>query len=150
MTYKPDFTGNAKADAVFGDAYRILNSIESRLEETRRKVEGARDTGKVIDFSKQSVVTGFTGTPTVDIKCVILDGCVCVCFNISGTSDATSFNFTIPFMNKFAVRLPCIDTGRWVVCDANSSVIDIYTGGSKTGWSGSGSKSASGQIIIFN
>ena len=53
-----------------------------------------------IDFSEQSTIVGWSSFTTKSIRYKVIGNTVCVLFNIQGTSNSATTNFTLPVIIK--------------------------------------------------
>ena len=65
-----------------------------------------------IDFSNQSIITGFSATTDRVIKYKLIGNIMFVQFGFIGTSNSANFNFTLPYPCKTAVT-----SGTFYVAD---------------------------------
>lgn len=114
-----------------------------------------------VDYSATSTVTGWSSFSTKSIRYKVVGKLVLVTFNITGTSNASSTNFTLPFPVSASGTLPLLSQGNGIdngviniisptVTSALPSLVQItyYTGiNSVTGtWTSSGTKAVRGQF----
>jgi hypothetical protein len=108
-----------------------------------------------------TTVTGFSSL-TRQVIDYTLEGKRCVCsFDISGTSNATGFTFTLPFIADPSVQIGLFtaidrgfDNGSGVNAfirsrAASSNICDVFKDASGTAWTASGSKGISGTFVYF-
>lgn len=132
----------------------IINTINGRLDTTNFFFQGAdlsiigRNTvWEVFD----STLTGFSGTPTQNIKFMKFGSALLVEFSISGTSNATGLTFTLPFSIKDSIeKLVLItDNGTAAVgCfKISSKTATVYATVGEGSWTASGTKKVSGSFV---
>jgi len=111
------------------------------------------------DYSGTSTVTGFSGSPSVDLDYVVIGKLVLVWFYITGTSDATTFTFTVPYSAAHASyntmiftdnSTPSVNPGKIDLQSASSTVI-LYAGlnVANDAWTNSNTKAAYGQFCYM-
>ena len=108
------------------------------------------------DYSGTSWVTGWSSftNKVIDYK-RIAGGLVFVKFRLAGTSDATNANFTLPssITPESDYNFTCWGRDNTGTRDATIAFlddagpdVDIYWGGSATGWTASGTKECNGEF----
>ncbi len=102
-----------------------------------------------------STITGFSGTPTQSIKYIKYGRTLHVEFSITGTSNATSLTFTLPFAAANALtRLGVYGTdngtaltnGARIDTSAASAVVTATTTAAGAAWTNSGTKALIGSF----
>lgn len=112
---------------------------------------------KFTDYSSTSVLTGWSSTTTKEIWYKKVGNLVFVNFEISGTSDAVSARFTLPYTCNTYIssysKITGVDNGsdapqaRALVA-SSQSYIDIHNSSlGANGWTSSGIKTVIGQIF---
>lgn len=108
-------------------------------------------------YSASSTVNGFSGTPTVVLYYKKIGNLVFIQFDISGTSNATGFTFTIPYTCNALAGLNTswgygVDNGTVlttpgvITLAANGTTVNIYKNSAGGAWTNSGAKQAIGQF----
>jgi len=122
------------------------------------------DQGAMINYTASSTVTGWSSfTAGREFVKYLLHGSqLLIQYNLEGTSNATTVSFTIPFTTDGSGGYPSYynplgftydngsattTTGAAVIGPAASTVI-CYTTNAHAGWTNSGAKIASGQLIM--
>jgi len=112
------------------------------------------------DYGATSTIVGWAATPTANIFYKKVGNLVCVNFYITGTSDATTASFTLPYAsvnstNGLArVAAMAQDNTSWlttpalVALDNNSDTVNIYSDFSEAVWTASGTKIINGQFFF--
>ena len=105
------------------------------------------------DYSGTSTITGWTSYTAEVIKYKKIGKLVFVMFLIGGESDTNNANFTLPFVGEIDIAGACWgrDDGgtrapTLFYIDASGPDVDIYWGGSLTGFTNSGTKETYGQF----
>lgn len=121
----------------------------------------ARAIGNVVTYTP--TVTGFSSTTTAQGSYTI-EGKRCILsIDITGTSDATGFTFTLPFTadaniqtNLFMLDARGVDNGTAMADPAlirtrngTSNIADVYKTLAGGAWTGSGTKGINGTLIYF-
>lgn len=133
----------------------INNSITSiKFGESGSLVEGAWTA-----YHNTSTIVGWSAFTTKLIYYKVIGNLVFVSFNITGTSNATSVSFTLPYASASGVLFnTCIrtyDNGSYtttgglldLAADGSSTVVCyLDMTGSAASWTGSGNKAVSGQF----
>lgn len=115
--------------------------------------------GNWIDYSNTTTITGFSSVTTKKVQYLVLGKLRIVQYQIIGTSNATTFTFTLPFSgNSFGDQFFVghainnttthnIVTARVV---ASSSTVDLFLGNNTSAntWVASGTKRAEGTLTI--
>jgi hypothetical protein len=106
------------------------------------------------DYSGTSTVTGWTSFTTKVIDYKKVGNLVFVKFRLIGTSNTTGANFTLPLTAEGDTNGACWgrdNTGTRAptlfFVDGSIPDVDIWWGGSATGWTNSGTKEAAGQFF---
>lgn len=106
--------------------------------------------------------TGFSGTPTVNHASFTQFGkSTLIMFDITGTSNATSFGITLPFKSQNTLRMGAFRETDNAIVDgqcadasltASSATVALNQGidVSSNGWTGSGTKAVTGQMYFSN
>lgn len=102
-----------------------------------------------------STITGFSGTPTQVITYITIGKLMFVSVSISGTSNTTSFSFTIP-SNALSSKLYIgrgfdnTSTIKAASCEtiASSNVVNVYSNNTQAVWTGSNIKSFTCMMIV--
>lgn len=110
-------------------------------------------------FAFTSTLTGFTGATTGTIRFAVHGRMVWIDLGLSGTSNATTFTFTLPIatrtssMGRFAIVHARDNTSHqqvpgFVEIQQNTSVVNAYKNGDfgSTGWTNAGTKALTGQF----
>lgn len=114
-------------------------------------------TGFPADFGFTSVITGFSGTPTQDIRWYFNGKEMMINFYITGTSNATTLSFTIPFSAGGRPR-PQFCRGvdntssyslAMLVPGYVSNVVPVFKDVLGTAWTASGTKTIQGLLTIM-
>lgn len=113
------------------------------------------------DYSSTSTVTGWASYVTKTIKYIDYGKFVMVSYYISGPSNSTSTNFTVPFtvdnsgMTFYDTFPFCTDNGtpktapgRVSMSDGGSAVVFMPDASGNTAWTASGTKMISGTFIV--
>lgn len=109
------------------------------------------------DYSATSTVVGWAATPTVKIYYKINDGVMYVDYSISGTSDATTTSFTLPYNNTTGITQYFYGQGANNGSYATSPIAEIssgaatvnfYLGNALGAWTASGSKIIRGHLEL--
>ncbi len=103
-----------------------------------------------------STITGFSGTPTQNISYCLQGKLMFVSIDITGTSNATSFTFTIPSASSkvryYSARVTnnsaTVGAG-FMVTGAASTTVTCYTNSALAAWSNMGTKGIDGTIITI-
>lgn len=114
--------------------------------------------GSWVDYSATSTITGWSSYVIKQIWYKkILPKLYLVTFQIEGTSNSTSLNFTLPFTADAVGNQGCavsainnggqVSNGYIVIAPA-SDTLNAYTTLNDAGWTGAGTKEIIGQIII--
>ena len=105
------------------------------------------------DYSGTSTVTGWSSFTNKQIYYKRVGNLVFVKFRLAGTSDATNANFTLPITAEGDYNGACWgrdDTGTRAATiffvDGSVPDVDIYWGGSATGFTASGTKECNGMF----
>lgn len=110
-----------------------------------------------IDYSSTTTVTGFSGTPTKNVRYKISDGIMHIDYYFTGTSNATSFSFTIPYASATgfttyfvaqAANNGSYATEAFAEVPNGSTTIGLYVGNPLNNWTASGTKTARGSMDI--
>jgi hypothetical protein len=106
------------------------------------------------DYSSDSTVTGWSSFTIKEIDYKKIGNLVFVKFRLIGTSDTTSANFTLPFTGEGDYNGACWGRDNTGTRDAtlfylDGSVpdVDIWWGGSATGFTSSGTKECAGEFF---
>jgi hypothetical protein len=106
------------------------------------------------DISGSITITGFSGTPTVTFRQLVVGKIVMLNFSITGTSNATSFTITgMPTAAHNQTYVPILVTDNGTndigLFAMNSTTVTFYQGDlfNPTSWTASGTKSAYGSVI---
>jgi hypothetical protein len=98
-----------------------------------------------LETSFSSVITGFSGTPTQSCSYSIIGNLCYLRMFITGTSNATSFTFTLPFTPAIAIVIPTIvdnvGTGALGRINTSGNVATVYATAAAGGFTASGTKS---------
>lgn len=103
-----------------------------------------------------STIVGFSGTPTQSVAYKRLGKLVVVTFNITGTSNATGFTFTVPYTSADAIFYGVaggtdngsdLTTPVKVGLGPSSATVTLHTNWVSGAWTASGTKAAAGQLI---
>lgn len=101
-----------------------------------------------------STITGFSGTPTQDIAYMTIGKTMYVRVLITGTSNATTFTFTIPSNAKVVQYFRGQGTSNGTKLDgtcatrAASNVVDVYSNPNESAFNASGTKALNITMII--
>lgn len=95
-------------------------------------------------------VTGFSGTPTVNYAVYYKYGrLVTIFINVTGTSNATTTGFTVPFTSEYLVTFAngtgadnsiTLNTAVRADLPASSTTVSLYANPGASGWNNSGTK----------
>lgn len=110
-------------------------------------------------FSPDPVVVGFSGTPTKNMRCRLQMNTLQISFDVSGTSNATNFTVTSPFIfnNPSACNnvRPGYSEDNGVALAASrvdfvngTRVMNIFSSGGGGTWTASGPKRAMAQFFV--
>ncbi len=136
-----------------------LSEIKT-LEELAAKIKSLDMVTSVprTDYSGTSTIVGWSGYTTKEIWYSKVGKKVFVWFDITGTSDATTASFTLPYSNNADVLLSSFmaaqDNGSWVSswCSiaTSAAVVICYpsVGGASSGWTNSGTKTVRGHFVF--
>ena len=112
-----------------------------------------------VDYSNTTTITGFSSVTTKKVQYIILGNVRIVHYQIIGTSNATTFTFTLPFSgssfaDQFFVGHAVNNTTTQNIVTAritaSSSTVDLFLGNNVTtnAWTASGTKRAEGTLTI--
>jgi hypothetical protein len=108
------------------------------------------------DFSSSVSITGFSGSPTVSYIYMVIGKLVYCVINISGTSNSTSFTFTLPVATSSsfpAINVVSLirDNGTWafgsIALPNNNTLVGVNSTASSASWTNSGAKACVGQFF---
>jgi len=110
-------------------------------------------------FSPSPVVVGFSGTPTKNMKCRLQMNTLQISFDVSGTSNATTFSVSSPFIfnNPSACNnvRPGYSEDNGVALAASrvdftnaTNIMNLFSNGGAGAWTASGSKRAMAQFFV--
>lgn len=91
-------TSDTGTDATIPLADNVNAGLLSSAE--KNKIATAIQSSEWFDWSGNSVITGWSSFVFKKINCKLIDDCLFVNYNISGTSNAGTAKFTLPFVNK--------------------------------------------------
>lgn len=103
-----------------------------------------------------SSVTGFSGTPTQSVKLMQIGKLGIISAQISGTSNNSSFTFTIPYtadgQTNSTARV--MDNGTWKTAGTieiitNTSTVNVYIDSSGSGFTASGTKAVQVTFVMI-
>ena len=121
-------------------------------------ITGDVSTVQWTDYGGTSTIIGWAATPTANIWYKKIGNIVFVMFAISGTSNAISTTFSLPYasVNSTGARITIsgrgMDNGSWLLnptmiyMEPSLSVLTIYKDLSANGWTASGNKQVHGQF----
>ena len=107
------------------------------------------------NYGSSSTILGFSGGISADILYMKLGRLVFVSFSIYGTSNASNFSFTVPYVNNdIQTRQAtgsCYDSGAYVAAgflslDNGGTQVNLYRSAAGV-WTGSGTKGVQGQFF---
>ena len=137
-------------------ANKIAIGIEIELEDI---LDGDLASTPWSNYSADSTVVGFSGTPTLDIRYKKLGKLVFVNYYLDGTSDSTVLTFTLrhaattevlAFQNPPAYIQDdgvVLTTSSRARLPAGSNVVTVYKTAVSGVWTDSGQKTAIGQLV---
>ena len=125
-------------------------------------IDGKVYTVDITDYSSLSTITGFSAYTTKQIYYMTLGKLVFVKFNLVGTSNTTTLNFTLPFtassvtFNVGEVRVEDngvfqTGPGMWSL-NGSSTTLSVWLtwqGSGGTAWTASGTKAAQGSFMYW-
>ena len=111
-----------------------------------------------VDYGGTSSVAGWVATPAINIWYKKVGNLVFVIYNITGTSNATSASFTLPYTSVSGssniVRTACqaedngvfLTTPGYLVLAANSATVNVYKDFMGAAWTNNNGKTIGGQF----
>jgi hypothetical protein len=111
-----------------------------------------------VDYSATSTIVGWSSFTTKRIRYRVIGKQIFVSYNLLGTSNSTSANFSLPFpiLNNTELATPLVvNNGGYALviadlsggCFISSNTFGVRWAGSSTGWTASGTKQISGQFF---
>lgn len=113
-----------------------------------------------IDYSSSVTITGFSSLSATYIQYVVIGKMMYVQFDFTGTSNATTFTFSLPYSSstwsgkQMAIHHAVNNTTTQAYCtsvvNASSSTCNLYLNNNVTtnAWTNTGTKQAQGILII--
>ena len=108
------------------------------------------------EYGGTSTVVGFSGSPTVSIEYLVIGNLVFIFFVISGTSDANTFTFTVPYnaahdtynLMSFTDDGSASAAAGKIDIQPASNVVTLYAGlnVANDAWTNANAKGAHGQF----
>jgi len=135
---------------------RKIETMENRIE----YLEATEYGGKWTDYTATSTITGWSATTVEEIYYKRIGNLIFVAFDIVGTSNSATTNFTLPFTctndpsgaNVFKTAIVAEDNGSWDIgkCEVsrNTTTVHFYlsAGAAINGWTASGDKAIRGEF----
>lgn len=131
-----------------------MSSVRTKLNSVITEIN-LLDPTDWIDYSATSSILGWSNFTAKQIRYRIVGKQMFVSFYLSGTSNSTGANFTLPNQNKnieqlmvmYGVNNGAMANYTYIYCLQNSSTVTLYQNNTAN-WASSGVKTAWGQFFI--